>query len=250
VVVLVHGYAEHSGRYDHVGAWLAARGCVVWGYDQRGHGRSEGARGHARRFDDLLDDLDLVLQAARREHPGLPIFAVGHSMGGLVVAAFARERRPDLTGAATSGPALRIADVPGPAALLALRVLRRLAPRVPMRRPIATDALSRDPEVGRRYREDPLIFQRVTLALAADLFDASERTRSGAADVQIPMLMLHGEADPLCPPSGSREFFEGLRVEGSDLRLYPGLRHEIFNEPEREAVLADLLDWMRKTEAA
>ncbi len=248
LLVLVHGYAEHSGRYEHVGAWLAARGCAVHAYDHRGHGRSDGVRGHVRRFADLLDDLEAFLAGVRAEHPGLPAFVVGHSMGGLTVAAFLRERRPELVGAVTSGAALRLAEVPSGALLLALRLLRRVTPRFSMTRPIAPEALSRDPEVGRAYLDDPLVLRRMSVSLAAEIFDAGRRTFPGGADVHLPMLLLHGEADPLCPAAGSRTFYEQLGTAGSDLRIYPGLRHEIFNEPEQESVFADLLEWLRERE--
>jgi alpha-beta hydrolase superfamily lysophospholipase len=250
LLFLVHGYAEHSGRYEHVGAWLAARGCAVHAYDHQGHGRSDGVRGHVRRFSDLLDDLELFLARVRDEQPGLPAFLVGHSMGGLVVAAFVRERSPELLGAVTSGAALCLAEAPSGSRLLALRLLRRVAPRFAMTSPVDPEALSRDPEVGRAYLEDPLVFRRMTLSLAAEVFDAGRRTLAGAADVRIPMLLLHGEADPLCPASGSRSFYEQLGTPGSDLRIYPELRHEIFNEPEQERVFADLLEWLRGREGS
>ena len=250
LLVLVHGYAEHSGRYEPMAAWLAARGCAVHAYDHQGHGRSDGVRGHVRRFADLLDDLEVFLARVRDEPPGLPAFVIGHSMGGLVVAAFVRERRPELVGAVTSGAALRLAEVPSGALLLALRLLRRVAPRFTMTRPIAPEALSRDPEVGRAYLDDPLVLRRMSVSLAAEIFDAGRRTLRGGADVRLPMLVLHGEADPLCPASGSRTFYEQLGTAGSDLRIYPKLRHEIFNEPEQESVFADLLEWLREREGS
>jgi alpha-beta hydrolase superfamily lysophospholipase len=250
LLVLVHGYAEHSGRYENVGAWLAARGCAVHAYDHQGHGRSDGVRGHLRCFSDLLDDLEIFLSGVRGEHPGLPAFVVGHSMGGLVVAAFARERRPELAGAVTSGAALRLAEAPSGALLLGLRLLRRVVPRFTMTRPIAPEALSRDPEVGRAYLDDPLVFRRMSVSLAAEIFDAGRRTLPGGADVRLPMLLLHGEADPLCPAAGSQTFYEQLCTPGSDLRVYPGLRHEIFNEPEQESVFADLLGWLLEREGS
>jgi alpha-beta hydrolase superfamily lysophospholipase len=248
LVVLVHGYAEHSGRYEHVGRWLASRGCAVHAYDQRGHGRADGPRGHVRRFGDFLDDLAFFLDLCRREHPDLPAFVTGHSMGGLVVAAFACERAPELSGAALSGAALELGQVPSAPERIALRLLRRLAPRLPMKRPIAPELLSRDEAVGRAYLADPLVFRRMTLSLASELLETAGRTLRGAGRVRFPMLVLHGEDDRLCRASGSRRFFEALSAPGSDLRIYPGLRHEIFNEPEREVVFADLLEWLRKRE--
>ena len=247
-VLLVHGWAEHSGRYDHVGAWLAARGCAVHAYDHRGHGRSAGPRGHARRFADYLDDLEIALVRARAETPELPVFLVGHSMGGLVVAAFVVERAPQIAGAVTTGAALAVADVPHRARLAWLRLLARIAPRLRMARPIATDALSRDPEVCRAYAEDPLVLRRMTLGLGAAFLGAVGRTLPAAGRVQLPMLLLHGADDSLCPVEGSRSFHAALAPPGSDPRIYPGLRHEILNEPERDAVLEDLLGWARRVE--
>ena len=248
LLVLVHGYAEHSGRYEHMGAWLAARGCAVHAYDHQGHGRSDGVRGHVRRFADLLDDLEIFLARVRDEHPELPAFVVGHSLGGLVVLVFVRERQPELVGAVTSGAALLVAGAPSGAPLLALRLLRRVAPRFALARPIAPEALSRDPQVGRAYLDDPLVFRRMSVSLAAEMLDAGRRTLRGGAEVHLPMLLLHGEADPLCAAAGSRIFYERLGTGGSNLRIYPGLRHEIFNEPEQESVFADLLEWLRERE--
>ncbi len=245
-LLLVHGWAEHSGRYEHVGAWFAARGCAVHAYDHRGHGRSAGARGHARRFEELLDDLEIALARARDETPELPLFLVGHSMGGLVVTAFAAERAPKVAGVVTSGAALAVADPPSGLQKLLLPLLARLAPRLRMDRPIATDTLSRDPEVGRAYVEDPAVLRQMTLAMGAGFLKAVARTRASAGQVRVPMLLLHGGDDRLCPAEGSQRFFEGLSVPACDLRVYPGLRHEIFNEPERESVFEDALGWMQR----
>jgi alpha-beta hydrolase superfamily lysophospholipase len=115
-----------------------------------------------------------------------------------------------------------------------------------MDRPIAGDALSRDPEVARAYCEDPAVLRQMTIGMGAGFLSAVERTRAASGRVRVPMLLLHGGDDPLCLPEGSRLFFEGLCDAASDLRIYPGLRHEIFNEPEREAVFEDLLGWMRR----
>jgi alpha-beta hydrolase superfamily lysophospholipase len=249
-VLLVHGWAEHSGRYEHVGEWLAARGCAVHAFDHRGHGRSAGARGHARRFDDLLDDVALALARVRDEHPELPVFLVGHSMGGLVVAAFVAERAPEIAGAVTSGAALALAERMPALRLRLLRLLARIAPRLRTARPISGEGLSRDPEVARAYELDPLVLREMTLGFGAAFLGAIERTAAAGAKVRVPLLMLHGADDPLCLAEGSRRFFAGLAAAESDLRVYPGLRHEIFNEPEREAVFADLLDWLAKREGA
>jgi alpha-beta hydrolase superfamily lysophospholipase len=245
-LVVVHGLAEHSGRYESLGAWFAERGCAVHALDLAGHGRSPGTRCHVRRFSDFHDDLEGLFRAVASEHPELPLFLVGHSMGGLIAASYLIERGPRLAGAVTSGAALGLPDDAPRLRLLAGRALRWVAPRAAF--PIGIDAagLSRDPAVARAYREDPLVTERITVSLAAELQSAIARTASGAPRVGTPLLLLHGEADPICPVDGSRRFFETLRIEARELHTYPELRHEIFNEPERESIYADALDWIRK----
>ena len=249
VLVLVHGLAEHSGRYDHVGAWFAARDCVVHAYDQRGHGRSEGARGHARAFSELLDDLEAFLGLVRLEHPELPIMLVGHSMGGLVVASLLCERKPDVLGAVVSGAALAPPRGPSGLRLRAIGLLRRFSPDFYV--PTGVDAadLSRSPDVAKGYAGDPLVFRRITVSFAGELMEALQRTAAAGFRVPVPMLLLHGEADRLCPARGSRLFHGQLRGPGHRLRLYPQLRHEIFNEPEHEQVFEDVLAWLLEREA-
>ena len=245
LLLLVHGFAEHSGRYEHFGAWFAARGCAVHAYDHQGHGRSEGVRAHVHRFGDFLDDLDAVLASVRAEHPGLAPQLVGHSMGGLILTAFLCERAPEIAGAVTSGAALALAENLSRGRMRLARVLRRLAPRLALGAGLDPEGLSRDSEVVRAYLQDPLVFRSMTTSLAVELMSAIERTSRSAGQVRAPLLMLHGEADPICPPSGTRRFFEGLVVEPRKLQIYPGLRHEIFNEPEHVRVFEDVLAWVR-----
>ncbi len=244
-LLVVHGYAEHSGRYEELGSWFAARGLAVHGYDHRGHGRSEGPRCHVDRFEDFLDDVDRVLEQVREEHSDLPVVLLGHSMGGLVVTAFLADRRPPIAAAVTSGAALAVGPGVSKARMAMARLLRRLAPQLALGSGLDPAGLSRDPEVVRRYLEDPLVYRTMTSALAVELLSSIPRVAGRAVEVQVPMLLLHGSDDPLCPVEGSRAFHGGLRVHGSDFRAYPGLRHEIFNEPEREEVFADVLAWLR-----
>jgi alpha-beta hydrolase superfamily lysophospholipase len=248
-LLVVHGWAEHGGRYDELGVWLAGRGCAVHAYDQRGHGRSGGPRGHVRRFDELLDDLARVLDPVRRAHAGRPLFLLGHSMGGLVVARFLVEREPAITGAILSGAALALAGSVSRGRIAAARWLRRLAPRLPSGSGVDPQGLSRDPEVVQRYLADPLVHRRMTVSLAAEMLRVMSDTAAAGSRVHVPTLVLHGAEDPICAPQGSRDFAAALRVEGGALQLLPGLRHEILNEPEREQVYASILDWMRRREA-
>lgn len=249
VLLLVHGYAEHSGRYEHLGAWFAARGFAVYSYDKLGHGRSEGHRGHVPGFAILLDDLEKMLEHVRREHPGLPILLVGHSMGGLVTANLLVERHPDVAAAVLSAAALEPGTRPSRLRLALARLLRHVAPRLSLPGGIDPNGLSRDPEVVRAYVEDPFVFTHMPPSTAVEALAAMERTLAGAERVSVPVLVLHGQDDTICSASGSRRFHQALRTRGSLLRVYPKLRHEIFNEPEQEEIFRDMLDWLLSLES-
>jgi len=249
-LLLVHGYAEHCGRYDHVGHWFAARGFSVHAYDHRGHGKSEGRVCHVDRFDEFLDDLGRMLDAVREAEPGRPVFLVGHSMGGLITCAFLRERHPDVAGAVTSGAALAMPDAFPRWRAIAVRILRRLVPCLSLPSGLPTEAVSRDPDVVRAYEADPLVHSTMTMSFAMEMLDRLQRTAGGGADVRVPMLMLHGGADALVAADGTLAFAETVGVPGSDVRIYPELYHEIFNEPEHEAVFADVLAWVEERLAA
>lgn len=248
VLAIVHGFAEHSGRYDHVGAWFSTRDCVVHAYDQRGHGRSDGERGHLERFSQLLDDLEAFLDVVRGEQPQLPLVLLGHSMGGLVTASLLVDRKPDVLGAVVTGAALELGSGVSRLQLRLARTLRRFAPTARLRATLTSSDLSRDAAVVKAYDDDPLVFRRATASFAAELLDAIAGMGNAGVHVRVPMLLLHGEADRLCPPRGSRNFHGQLRGAGHRLRVYPKLRHEILNEPEQEQVFEDVLAWLIERE--
>ena len=242
-LLLVHGLCEHSGRYEATGAWLARRGVAVHAYDAMGHGHSTGRRGHVERFDHYLDDLDQIFEDVRADQPRLPLFLMGHSMGGLVAATYARERKPALAGLVLSAPAFGLPRRHRRQRWLA-RCLRRLWPGLRAPSGIPPEALSRDPAVAADYLADPLVEQRLSVSLADELFAQVPVTAAGGADVTPPLLVLHGGDDRLCPPEASRRFAEAAPA-GRWVR-YPGLRHEILQEPERETVLKDLYAWLEE----
>ncbi len=249
-LILVHGYAEHAGRYEEMAAHFAARGFAVHACDQAGHGRTRGPRGHVDRFERLLDELATFVERVRSEHPGLPVVLAGHSMGGLVTAATAAFRRPNVDRIVLSGALLELettASLDRRLRLLAARALSLVAPRIGLATGLDAAGLSRDPEVVRRYLEDPLVEDRMSARFAAGLFETVARVREAAEGIEKPILIQHGEADPICPVAGSRRFHAGLSpaiAERSRISVYPSLRHEIWNEPERVAIWQDILDWL------
>jgi alpha-beta hydrolase superfamily lysophospholipase len=245
-MLLVHGYAEHSARYEELASWFAGRGVAFYGYDQRGHGGSGGVRCHVESFSEFLDDLEDQLAFVRRQHPELPLTLLGHSMGGLISLAYLVERRPTLSSAVVSGPALAAGQNVSRTRAFTARVLRRVVPRLVLGSGLDASGLSRDPEVVRRYVEDPLVVRTMTASLGAEMLDAAQRTQDSGAEVKVPLLLVHGEEDPLCPVAGSQTFAAAVSTPGSAFRSYPGLLHEIFNEPERESIYEDVWRWLEE----
>jgi acylglycerol lipase len=243
VVVLVHGAGEHSGRYDHVVARLVADSYAVYALDHRGHGRSEGPRALIERIDAAVADLDQLVVAAAAAQPGLPVFMLGHSMGGLIALRYALAHQDRLAGMILSSPLAALEAVPTPLRLVG-RFLSAVAPRAPL---IAIDPslVSRDPAVVSAYVADPLVHHgKLPARTAAELADAVEGFPSQVSAITLPVLILYGTDDKLCPPAGSRMLEERMSSADKSAKAYEGLFHEILNEPERDAVLTDLCAWL------
>ena len=238
VALIAHGYGEHAGRYAHVAARLARHGGAVYAPDHVGHGRSRGERALVERIDDLVDDLHAVAKRARGEHPDLPVVLIGHSMGGIIATRYAQLHGDELVALVLSGPA--IGANPAIEAVLAMDPI----PDVP----IDPSALSRDPAVGRAYAEDPLVwhgpFRRATLEA---LFAAVRAIAAGPRLGTLPTLWLHGDDDTLVPLAETRAAVESLCGERLESVVYPGARHEVLNETNREEVLAAVTAFVDRT---
>ena len=246
VVVLVHGYAEHSGRYDETGSAFADAGYAVESFDLRGHGRSDGARCHVRSFDEFLDDVDVVLAEARDAYAGLPVILFGHSMGGLITLTHLARRKPLVANAVVTGPPLRFGEGVPTLQVWLGRVLAKVWPGFDLQMDLGADGLSRDPEVARKYLADPLVERTMSAGLAGAMAETVPATADAGAEIEVPLLALHGEADPICPVDATRAFMDDVTSTGSRFRAYPELRHEILNEPERANVRADILSWWKE----
>ena len=238
-VLLVHGFAEHAGRYTHVAATLNQAGYRVTFVDLRGHGESEGQRGHVDRWRRYVED---VWAAAACIEGSFAI--VAHSMGGLVVLDALREviRQP-VIGVATSSPLIALGFDPPKLKLKAAGLLSRLLPRLNMPGELDPNNICRDPEVVRAYIADPLVFDTFTPRWFTEMRSATERVREAAPRANLPLLMLVGESDKVTSPSASIDLagrWGGPKV----LKRYPKLVHEVFNEPEKAEVLADLVAWL------
>ncbi|MEV1133883.1 alpha/beta hydrolase [Rhodococcus coprophilus] len=245
LLVLAHGLGEHARRYDHVAERLTDLGIVVYAPDHRGHGRSGGKRLHARTMAEFTDDLDTLFDIATSAHPGLPTFLLGHSMGGAIALAYALDHQDRLTALVLSGPALIVTSgTPKPVVELG-KLIGRVLPGVPVQK-LDSKAVSRDPAVVAAYDADPLVHHGLVPAgIARVLVLNEESVAQRLPDLRLPLLVLHGSADRLADPAGA-DLVADL-AGSSDLthKLYEGLFHEVFNEPEQDRVLGDLVDWLQ-----
>ncbi len=237
IALLCHGYGEHAGRYDHVAAALVADGAVVYAVDHAGHGLSDGERVLVTDFEHVVDDFRLLELTARNVHPALPVVLIGHSMGGMIAARYAQRFGDELAAVVLSGPVIGTWAVVDE--LLAVDEIPDT--------PIDPATLSRDPEVGRAYVEDPLVwhgpFERRTVEALKSCLELI--TSAGAIDT-VPVLWLHGEEDRLVPLDGSAAGWATLAGARASSKVYPGARHEIFNETNQDEVLNDVLDFVHR----
>jgi acylglycerol lipase len=241
VVVLAHGGLEHSGRYAHVADRLTGAGLVTYAIDFRGHGRSGGRAGQVERMSLLVDDLDRLVRLATERHSGIPVFVVAHSLGAMVEYVVAGD--PDLAGLVLSGTGIDVSGIPKLQARAA-RLLSAAAPNLRLMR-FASDGVSRDPDVVRGYDEDPLVFRgRVPVRTAAELLVSADRVTPRLTSVRLPLLVLHGGADRVATPAGARMVYERAVSVDKTLNVYDGLYHEIFNEPEKDTVIDDVVNWI------
>jgi alpha-beta hydrolase superfamily lysophospholipase len=240
LALLVHGYGEHLGRYEHVADRLVRDGAVVYAVDHVGHGHSDGERVLIRDLDKVVDDVRLLDQAARAEHPGLPVVLIGHSMGGTIATRFTQRFGADLACTVLSAPVI------GEWAALEMLLGADEIPDAP----IDPAVLSRDPAVGAAYAADPLVwhgpFKRPTLLALRDMIAT---INEGPALNMTRVLWLHGAADQLVPYAGTAQGWSRLAEAGAEAIEYPGARHEIFNETNKSEVLEDLVGFVRRNVA-
>jgi alpha-beta hydrolase superfamily lysophospholipase len=244
VVALVHGVGEHSGRYLNLVRPLVDDGYVVYAYDQRGHGRSPGPRVYVDRWADYREDLGAFLGLVARQAPGLPIVIYGHSMGSLVVLDYLLGHPEGLAGAIVSGVALQPAGVGKPYQVVLARVLSRVTPRLTVDLGIDGGSLTRDPQALEAARADPMLTSRATVRWGAESLATVRRVTEGMAAIDLPLLVLHGGADPLNRPAGAQALFETASSPDKTLRIYPGVRHEPHNDLGHEQVAGDVKEWL------
>ncbi|MCB9793288.1 MAG: lysophospholipase [Alphaproteobacteria bacterium] len=238
-VLLVHGLAEHMGRYGHVGEALREAGYAVTGLELRGHGHSEGKRGFVERWSFYCDDVRAGLAAI-----GEPAFIIAHSMGGLVSVHTVLASDEGVRGLVTSNPQLGLAFTPPRIKAAAGRLLSRVLPSLSMTNELDASKLSRDPEVARKYLADPLVYNTITPRWFTEALKAMDGAHAQAGRLRVPLLMMLGDQDGLTDWQAGKRFYESAGSADKQLKVYEGFYHELFNEPEKARVLADVVSWL------
>jgi len=243
-IIIIHGYAEHSGRYAHVAEFLVNHGYAVETFDLRSHGKSEGKKTFIRSFDEFLSDVDLFLKRVNERHPNKNLFLLGHSMGGTIATLFAITRKLDLKGIILSGATLKLSDEISPFLVRISAIVGNILPKLPTIK-VDCNALSHDPEVVKKYDNDPLVYRGgIPARTGAEFTRAIKLIQKQMELVTLPLLILSGTADRLSDPEGSKQLYKRAQSKDKTLKLYDGLYHEILNEPEKEKVLTDIVEWL------
>jgi acylglycerol lipase len=241
-VVIVHGFNSHSGHYLWAGEQLAKGGLAVYALDLRGRGRSEGDRYHVDTIEEYLGDVDTMVEQARAAHPGLPVFLLGHSAGGVISCVYTLDHQAKLAGLICESFAHEL-----PAPDIALAVIKGLSHIVPNAHVLRLDnnSFSRDPQVVEALKSDPFVKDEVqpTETIAA-MLRGDERLKTGFAQITLPVLIMHGTEDKVTRPSGSQHFYEQAGSADKTLKLYEGHYHDLLNDLDKELVMSDIQQWI------
>jgi acylglycerol lipase len=244
ILLLVHGLAEHSGRYMNVVNHFCPLGYAVYSLDHLGHGRSDGTRVYVERFEDFTEPLQIYFDMVRGWQPNKPIFIVGHSMGGLIGAAYLLDHQAELAGAVLSAPCVKGSDDTSSTTILISKVLSTLLPRFGVMQ-VEAAGVSRDPAVVQAYVDDPLVYTgKIPARMAAELLKTMQRVTAEAPRITLPILLVQGSQDRLVDPRGARMLYDTVGSVDKTIQIYDGLYHEVFNEPEHTQVLSDVEAWL------
>ena len=245
IVTLVHGLGEHTGRYQHVAAAFCRTGYALVGFDLRGHGRSEGLRGHAPSYDDLMEDIQTALDQSASRFPGLPQFLYGNSMGGNLTLCFGLNRQPKIQGLIVTSPGLKTGEaVPGWKMMVG-KLMYTLVPTFQMANGLDLNNLSRDSRVVKVYQDDPLVHGLISARLGLDMINNGAEILLNSKRLELPLLLMQGSADHIVSPEATAQFARN----GNGLvtfKMWEGLYHELHNEPEQEEVLATMVSWLNR----
>ena len=243
VISLVHGLGEHSGRYSTWAGLLNQAGYTVLSYDLRGHGKSGGQRGHISSFDDYMKDTALLLDEAKKRYPEAAQFLYGHSLGAIIVTNYVLRKKPQLNGVIVSGLANKTSLQEQNGKIILAKVLGSIVPKMSMSTGLVPATISKDPQVVEKYIHDPMVHNKASVGFAKASMDAINYDDQHAQEWELPVLFMHGELDKLGYADGSREFSGKIKGDCT-LKIWPGMYHEVHNEPEKDQVLDYLCKWL------
>jgi alpha-beta hydrolase superfamily lysophospholipase len=246
VVLVVHGFGEHSGRYANLVEHLVPRGFAVYAYDQRGHGRSPGQRGHISSWGEYRLDLERFQQFVRPQASASPMFLYGHSMGSLIVLDYLVGQPSGLRGAIVSGALLEPGETAKPLLVAIARLLSRYLPNFSLKLGLDTKALSRDRAVVQAYTADPLVHGKASARWGTEVLHTIQSVKAQASRIRTPLLILHGEADTINRVDGARWLFQEVAFTDKELRVYTGGFHEPHNDLDKAQVLQDVEEWLER----
>lgn len=245
VVCLIHGLGEHIHRYDHMAEYFNEKGIVVIGNDRRGHGRSEGKRGHCQQFEDFLMEVKHLLATAKAHYPDMPTFLYGHSMGGNIVLNYMIKERPQLAGVILSGTWIRLGNPPADWLYQVGKLVVKVAPSISQSNGLETNYISTDAEEVKKYQEDNLVHDQITFATGIGMIDAAKRLEYFAGKLPAPILAMHGGRDQIILPEGTEAL--GKRVKSEvEVKIWEDLYHEIHNEPNQAEIFEYVVNWMEQ----
>jgi acylglycerol lipase len=242
VVVIVPGFNAHSGHYQWAAEQFVAHGLAVYALDLRGRGKSDGERFYVQSFNDYVSDVDTFIKATRAREPGLPVFLLGHSAGGVVSCVYALDHQAEIAGLICESFAH---EVPAPDfALAVLKGLSHVAPHAHVLK-LKNEDFSRDPKWVEAMNADPLIAHEVQpTQTVAEMVRADERLKKEFPKITLPVLILHGTADKATRPSGSQRFYDSASSKDKTIKLYQGHYHDLLNDLDRQQVMADIQSWI------
>lgn len=244
VLLVVHGLAEHCGRYMNVVNHFVPRGYAVFGLDLPGHGKSDGTRVYADGMRDFTSPLKTYFDMIQGWHPGTPIFMLGHSMGGLIGTCFLFDYQDKFKGAVISAPAVKVGASISSVAIFLAKLLGQILPKLGLQG-VDVSAVSSDPQVVKDYINDPLVYRgKTTARLGAVLLDAIQRVTAEAGALRLPFIVVQGSADTLVDPDGAKMLYDKASSSDKTIKIYDGFCHEVFNEPGRARVLQDVETWL------
>jgi acylglycerol lipase len=243
VISLIHGLGEHSSRYKHVAEYYQSKGYVVAAFDLRGHGKSQGQRGHYASLETALDDIKVFIDSTTAQFPGKPVFLYGHSLGGVMVLNYAIKIKNNLTGVIATSPGLATGDKVAPWKLSLGKLLYSVLPTFSMANGLDVENISRDKEVVRKYKADPLVHDQITARFGLDFLNAGLWASEHAKEFKLPLLLMYGTGDHIVSGEAIRAF--AASAPNVTFRVWDGYFHELHNEPEKAEVFEFTDQWMQ-----